>query len=364
MMRLSGSDRRRSGFTLIELLVVIAIIAVLISLLLPAVQSAREAARRAQCVNNLKQIGLAIHNYESSFSMFPPGAITMNPSQGWGGWDNSGVTWRALILPQLEQGNKYNAFNFSLKAGSGALASGASATAWYASVPAFLCPSDGEHDNGFRPANVSTGQYPMFGPPARPGGGATACPIVNYNMSFGDNYAIGMLSNGGVNPWETPCSGALAGQPQIGFPGFWGTTYNCAISATGTGVMRGFSDYRTMNTATIASVTDGTSNTVIVGESLPAEDANNEFWTATSAASGTTIPLNWSTKLAVDGFGSTNWNSRLSYAARGFKSRHPGGANFLFADGSVKFIKNSINRVTYAAIGSRNGGEVVSADAY
>ena len=356
MMRLSGSDRRRSGFTLIELLVVIAIIAVLISLLLPAVQSAREAARRAQCVNNLKQIGLAIHNYESSFSIFPPGAMAVSPSQGWGAWSNNGVTWRVLILPQMEQTNKYNAFNFSLQEG----AQGDSGlTAWNASVPAFLCPSDGEHDNGFRPANVTTGQYPMFYPPS-----ATKCPIVNYNMSFGDNYAIGNLSNGGVNPWETPCSGPLAGQPQIGFPGFWGTTYDCAITATGSGRMRGFSDYRTMNTATMASVTDGTSNTIIVGEGLPAEDANNEFWTATSAGAGTTIPMNWSTKLAVDGFGSTNWNSRLSYAARGFKSRHPGGVNFLFADGSVKFLKNSINRATYAALGSRNGGEVISADAY
>ena len=97
---------------------------------------------------------------------------------------------------------------------------------------------------------------------------------------------------------------------------------------------------------------------------MPAEDANNEFWTATSAAAGTTIPLNWKTDLAVGGFGSTNWNSRLSYAARGFKSRHPGGANFLFADGSVKFLKNSISKVTYAALGSRAGGEVISADAY
>jgi len=97
---------------------------------------------------------------------------------------------------------------------------------------------------------------------------------------------------------------------------------------------------------------------------LPAEDANNEFWTATSAAADTTIPLNWKTDLAVGGFGSTNWNSRLSYAARGFKSRHPGGANFLFADGSVKFLKNSISKVTYAALGSRAGGEVISADAY
>ena len=355
--------KRRPGFTLIELLVVIAIIAVLIALLLPAVQSAREAARRAQCVNNMKQLGLAIHNYHDTALAFPPGAMSTNPSQGWGAWSNNSVTWRVLILPQMEQTAKYNSFNFDLKVGG--LESAAAATSWYASVNSFLCPSDGNHDNGFRPANIPTGQYPMYGPPPRPGGGALACPIVNYNMSFGDNYAIGNLSNGGVNPWETPCAGPALGQPRIGQPGFWGTSFDCAItSATGGGQMRGFSDYRTMNNTNMAGVLDGTSNTILVGEALPDQDANNEFWTATSAASGVTIPINWRTDLAVDGFGSTNWNSRLSYAARGFKSRHPGGANFLFADGSVKFIKNSINRVTYCAIGSRNGGEVVSADAY
>lgn len=355
-MRYSGSKKSRSGFTLIELLVVIAIIAVLISLLLPAVQSAREAARRAQCVNNLKQIGLAIHNYESSFSIFPPGAMSTAPSQGWGAWSNNGVTWRVLILPQMEGNNNYNAFNFSLQEGQ---QGDSCLTVWVATFPAFLCPSDGDHDNGFRPLNVANGQYPMFNPPS-----ANKVPIVNYNMSFGDNYAIGNLANGGVNPWETPCSGPIAGQPQIGHPGFWGTTFDCAITATGAGRMRGFSDYRTMNTATIASVTDGLSNTILVGEALPAEDANNEFWTATSAGSGTTLPINLSTKNPTGGFGTSDFTSRISYAARGFKSRHPGGANFLFADGSVKFLKASIGKATYAALGSRNGGEVISADAY
>ncbi|MCY2934353.1 MAG: DUF1559 domain-containing protein, partial [Planctomycetota bacterium] len=99
-MKASSFSKTKRGFTLIELLVVIAIIAVLISLLLPAVQSAREAARRAQCINNLKQIGLAIHNYESSMGCFPPSAMSTNPNQGWGAWSNNGVSWRVLILPQ------------------------------------------------------------------------------------------------------------------------------------------------------------------------------------------------------------------------------------------------------------------------
>ncbi|MHC5537181.1 DUF1559 family PulG-like putative transporter [Singulisphaera rosea] len=362
-MVLSRLRKPRSGFTLIELLVVIAIIAVLIALLLPAVQSAREAARRAQCVNNLKQIGLAIHNYHDSFDIFVPGAMATNPSQGWGAWSNNGMSWRVLILPQMEQNPIFNSINFGLHEGGDS--SAAMATAWYTTVSVFLCPSDGKHNNGFLPANTSTGVYPMYGPPAKPGGGAAACPVVNYYLSFGDNYAIGGLT-GTQNPWETPCGATLApGQATIGFAGFWGTSYDCAVSnANGGGVMRGFSDYRTMHTTNMAGVTDGTSNTILGGEGLPAEDPNSEMWTATGAALGTTIPLNWKTEDPNGGFGSDVWTSRFSYAARGFKSRHPGGANFLFADGSVHFLKNSINKVTYVNLGSRNGGEVVSSDAY
>jgi prepilin-type processing-associated H-X9-DG protein len=112
-------------------------------------------------------------------------------------------------------------------------------------------------------------------------------------------------------------------------------------------------------------VTDGTSNTIIVGEALPSQDSNNEVWGASGSASGVTIPINWFTGKPYAGFGACSpWNTKASYAARGFKSLHPGGANFLFADGSVHFLKNTINRVTYAALGSRAGGEVTSSDAY
>jgi prepilin-type processing-associated H-X9-DG protein len=173
-------------------------------------------------------------------------------------------------------------------------------------------------------------------------------------MSFGDNYAVYPLS--GANPWETP----RGSNPQIGWDGFWGTKSNG-------GSMRAFVDYRDGQTTNIAGVTDGTANTILVGEDLPLEDANNEMYGFTGAGSGTTIPINWKTNLRpplCSGYGTTNWNCAFSYAARGFKSRHPGGANFLFADGSVHFIKNSISRVTYAALGSRAGSEVISADAY
>ena len=356
------APQRVRGFTLIELLVVIAIIAVLIGLLLPAVQAAREAARRAQCVNNLKQIALACHNYLDSQGVFPPGAITRPASSpgGWGHWSTQAISWRVLILPQIEQSNVYNSVNFNLHADNGLGAGGAGnaiGTAWYVSNNSFLCPSDGQHNGGFRPYQGNSGQHPMFAPP-----GVTKVPITNYNMSFGDNYA--MLPIGAANPWETPLPNPTPLLPVIGHNGFWGTT-GVVLYGGSDGGMRGFSDYRSMNVASMSSVTDGTSNTVLIGEALPAEDGNNEFWTASSAGSGMTIPMNWKTNVEVCDYGNqSNLNHRCNYAARGFKSRHPGGANFAFADGSVKFLKNTINRLTYCALGSRNGGEVISADAF
>ena len=191
-------------------------------------------------------------------------------------------------------------------------------------------------------------------------------PVTNYYMSFGDNYAIGNLTPT-ANPWETPYgTTAVPPNPQIGHNAYWGRSTN-GVDGT-SGRMRGFSDYFDGQVASIASVTDGTSNTIFAGEGLPLEDPNSEMWGFTGGALGVTVPLNWKTTrpTCLDGksYGSSDWGCRFSYAARGFKSRHPGGGNFLFADGSVKFLKNSINRATYAALGSRAGGEVVSADAY
>jgi prepilin-type N-terminal cleavage/methylation domain-containing protein/prepilin-type processing-associated H-X9-DG protein len=351
------------GFTLIELLVVIAIIAVLIALLLPAVQAAREAARRAQCTNNLKQLGLGIHNYVDRVNLFPPGALAGT----WGSaTSGGGYTWRMMILPDLEQTQEYNAFNFSIGEGQSI---NAWATAWYTVMTVFLCPSDGTN-TGIGPYGPS-GTYTVSTPPPRPGQpafttliGAMCVPNTNYNMSFGDNYAILPLS--GANPWETSL-GALTtpvpGAIQRGWPGYWGTnnTYNGQ-----SGTMRGFSDYTTGQVASIQSVTDGLSNTIIVGEGLPAQDANNEMYGFTGAAAGTTMPINFYTggSIALGGYGTTSWSGRFSYSSRGFKSMHPGGANFLFADGHATFLKASLNPATYNALGSRAGGEVISSDAY
>jgi prepilin-type N-terminal cleavage/methylation domain-containing protein/prepilin-type processing-associated H-X9-DG protein len=363
----SGSVRgARRGFTLIELLVVIAIIAVLIALLLPAVQSAREAARRAQCTNNLKQLGLAIHNYIDRVNLFVP-AITSQPasSGGWA-WD-AGLSWRAMILPELEQNTVYNAFNMNLRQSGGAATNYAWATAWYTIMTVFLCPSDGNNGNGIVPYGANgTFSFNTAIPP-NPFGGMTGVPVTNYNMSFGDNYACLPLCSGWTIPWETPpITTPIAGVFRRGWNGFWGTTgvITSVGGVTEVGTMRGFSDYRSRQTASVQSVTDGMSNTILLGEVLPDQDANNEMYGNTGVASGTTVPINFYTGGPYGGWGCPPPPSRSSYSARGFKSRHPGGANFCFADGSVHFLKSSINPLSYNALGSRAGGEVVSADSY
>ncbi|MGE3820893.1 MAG: DUF1559 domain-containing protein [Isosphaeraceae bacterium] len=372
--------RLAAGFTLIELLVVIAIIAVLIALLLPAVQSAREAARRAQCVNNLKQIGLACHNYLDTQGVFPPGAISTSTG---GGWSTNFFTWAVLILPQMEGNTVYNSLNVGMGVGSNQYGDvGQAFTAYFGVPKTFLCPSDGDHENGARPwvgpgcpYPNPMGQAPAWNPPVDPATGQPSqrVPIINYAMSWGDNYAGGSL-NGGL-PWETPPNAVPPpGQPRIGYHGYWGTNRGLPGGFTlGTGTLRGFADYSTMQVVPIASVTDGTSNTILVGEVIPINDANNAFWTSTGSASGTTVPINWKTNTfpASDPTCNCRWQGastplgcRYSAAAKGFQSKHPGGANFLFGDGSVKFLKQSISMPTYNALGSRNGGEVVSADAF
>jgi prepilin-type N-terminal cleavage/methylation domain-containing protein/prepilin-type processing-associated H-X9-DG protein len=383
-MSVFRSKVRRGGFTLIELLVVIAIIAVLIALLLPAVQAAREAARRAQCVNNLKQIGLALHNYVSSNEVFPPGGVADESLAGaaggiWGGTGAANVaSWRALIIPQMEGGAIYNAINFSVSLND--QTGGLTSVQWTALMTvnnSWLCPSDDNLQGlspGFRSSTGPWGNYPNGNSPKNPFTGAaeTRTPVSNYAGSFGDNYCIGALTGSG-GPWETPTSVPLttalpAGR--IGWPGFWGTNWDLTNTNRGSGSLRGIFSYRIAGVGPVsfASITDGTSNTLLVGEVLPAQAADSNFWNHNGCTFGTTVPINWQTlRVPTDGttpFGISDFLNRFSYASKGLKSKHPGGANVLLCDGSVKFLKNSINLVTYCAIGSRAGSEVVSSDAY
>jgi prepilin-type N-terminal cleavage/methylation domain-containing protein/prepilin-type processing-associated H-X9-DG protein len=376
----------RFGFTLIELLVVIAIIAVLIALLLPAVQAAREAARRAQCTNNLKQVGLAMHNYHDQFGSYPPGGITAtglsSPTEFANPWDARAneLGFRAMILPQMEGNPVYNAVNMMLN--PTAVNNGQLFTAWNTVFTSWLCPSDpkngnGRVPNGYAGVGDAVGNW---GPcPNNPATGTVSptMPVSNYAGSFGDNYCGGVLANPGL-PWETPYNASPApGFPRIGWNGYWGTSFGLPGGFTkGAGTMRGYFDYRgTQPPPSVSSITDGTSNTLMVGEVLPSNAADSNFWMFNGSYAGTTVPLGFNSNTVVptssNNCSSSIWQSpsapvgcRFGSSAKGFISAHPGGANFAFGDGSVRFLKNSISLQTYCALGSRAGSEVVSSDAY
>jgi prepilin-type N-terminal cleavage/methylation domain-containing protein/prepilin-type processing-associated H-X9-DG protein len=344
--------RTAAGFTLIELLVVIAIIAVLIALLLPAVQAAREAARRAGCVNNLKQIGLALHNYEEAFTVFPPGYVTaVNPSvidacdqdrELQNGVDlGTGWAWGSMILPLLEQQPLYNSINFNLS-----VAYHDNDTCSLTALAVYLCPSD----DG--PSVVPVFEDPPD--PANPG-------------SFNATHIVDTLSRGN-------------------YVGMWGLGEICAQSgATDTPNNNGLRPlgthagifYRNSSTR-ISAITDGTSNTIAIGER--SHNLSYVTWVArsingwlgkTSLAEGGTDQFNpspeecWTQILGPCGLedGLRTINNPEAHV-EDYWSRHSGGANFTFADGSVHFLKSSINPTPWRALATRNFGEVISADSY
>ncbi|WP_165219588.1 DUF1559 domain-containing protein [Aquisphaera insulae] len=342
-MELRRRDRSERGFTLIELLVVIAIIAVLIALLLPAVQSAREAARRAQCVNNLKQIGIGLHNYMSTIGRFPPGRINTHIA----GRGNCWGTY-AQVIPYMEQAQVYNAFNFSLAPDSDP----ANTTGGGIFISSFLCPTDGD----LTQAQAGYGMH-------------------NFLVSVGTTCSV-------VQAPAAP----LTGMPDGVF-------------------------YENSNVGP-QSITDGLSSTICVSETLRSNPAlgskvllNGFVITGNNATSGppitddasyatlclTSTPPGFQVTRGSKWFygapGHSMYNHRrvpndANFDCRGglphsvrsdplwsqlslnitARSLHPGGVNSLFCDGSVHFVKNSVNLATWMALGTRSGGEVISAD--
>jgi len=317
---------RRPGFTLIELLVVIAIIAVLIALLLPAVQAAREAARRAQCVNNLKQLGLAAHNYHDVQGSFPS-CLFLHPNYSVNGlaWNNA--SWLVLMLPQMEQQALHSAVNFSVMWGStvqsnwGAIYYGEqNSTVRVSVINTLICPSDTS------PAVDATNADEITGEPAAG---------TSYVGNLGDNClmcspAAGVASFCAASGY--PCRGPLLGD------------------GGGSGIFWRFGS----NTA-VRDVTDGTANTFLAGEQVMGVTRWNAWVHANQSAGSTAMPLNY----VLSPPNTNDWFHQYT-----FRSRHPGGANFAFADGAVKFIKDSISFNVYQALSTRSMGEVVSSDAY
>ncbi|APW61311.1 DUF1559 domain-containing protein [Paludisphaera borealis] len=273
---------RHRGFTLIELLVVIAIIAVLIALLLPAVQAAREAARRMQCTSNLKQLGIALHGYHDVHSTFAAGGWITLPTQP--KTVNMNMGWSAAVLPWVEQTSLYNSLNISQRYNVAA-----NSTAGYTALSIYLCPSE--------PRASLWGMYP-------------GDPYQSADADYGGMYGERGLSSPTSN--NNPPGGAMI--------------FNQNVS--------------------IAQITDGTSNTIQVGED---PEAINAFWISGHNLFDQSAPI----------------NARPKYEfGEELTSQHPGGVNVLLGDGSVRFLKQTMDPRALAALCTRNGGEVLDASSY
>jgi prepilin-type N-terminal cleavage/methylation domain-containing protein len=294
------SDR---GFTLVELLVVIAIIGILIALLLPAVQAAREAARRAQCTNNLKQLGLAVHNYHSAVRCVPFASAYIVARTG---------TWLAFILPYLEQQSLYNRFDFKLD-----MKDAANQEAVTTVVTGYICPSDPQGSEPIMPDRCDWNPTPSM--------------VSWYLGSMGPTQPDLCAFCGETNPSYCCQGGNYGTSPANSTAGMFGR-YPGRIR---------FEDVR-----------DGLSRTFMAGETLPGHSIHNVAFGGNFPMCGTEIPLN-----TMEGKGTRTHSDNLHYRVQGFKSLHPGGANFVLGDGGVHFVAETIDYKVYNQLGTRDGGE-------
>ena len=354
-MSTSPKKNQRRGFTLIELLVVIAIIAVLIALLLPAVQQARESARRTQCKNNLKQLGLALHNFHDTFGKFPVGEYND---------DNGNWGWPLYILPYVDQAPLYQIMTDVIGDSNCAWMppnmGGATNGTGFPSAPNIDGINGATTGWGRCQTNNTCGnaKYP---------GGAASKPIPGYvcpsdvlsaktkNGLAKTNY-LGCIGNS--VPW--------AGNTTTGYGGNSGNTLN--------GLFKESNDNNQTFVTSMGLVTDGTSNTIAVGEatasfSAPVNGTNHASWAGgqnqfggwNGASSGEMFrvadryyPINYQVPA-----GSAANTAPQFISDSSFGSKHVGGAHVLLADGSVKFLSENLDGNTYSYLGSINGGETV-----
>jgi prepilin-type N-terminal cleavage/methylation domain-containing protein/prepilin-type processing-associated H-X9-DG protein len=326
-----SSFRPRPAFTLVELLVVIAIIGILVGLLLPAVQAAREAARRMSCSNNLKQLGLAFHNYHDTLKTFPINYAQRGipPFGNDGpGIANSGKSWMQMILPQIEQTPLYNQIDFTVglqpKTSAPTTPIGKNRLVAQTIIPTYLCPSDDSNEGG-RLTNRSD-----LNETSAP---ADAWAVTSYKACAGSNWAWGVYSP--VSFANGKNSGSTDGL-NLG---------NGVICSNQTNVNR---------PTRMRDLTDGTSNTFIIGEAMPGWSQWNWWYNPNAVTATCAIPLNRVLQVTKN---IGDWPNNYSFA-----SRHTGGGQFAMGDGSVRFVSDNIDTFTYRALATISTGEVVNSD--
>jgi prepilin-type N-terminal cleavage/methylation domain-containing protein/prepilin-type processing-associated H-X9-DG protein len=362
---MSHSSRRERGFTLIELLVVIAIIAILIGLLLPAVQKVREAAARMKCSNNLKQMGLAAHNFESAMGYLPPNHGTVNVNGVVGSNDASP---QALILPYVEQGNKYNLFNLNYKTWNDTRAvpglpsiANVNLAARIQDIPIYLCPSDPSSTiRGAKQSNTNDLSFPE--------GRLNYLGCLGATSQFGTTgQGAGIFSNG------TPSPGSIL--KGISIVSITDGSSNTALFAE---VMR--------TTDTWPHVSGIRTNTVIIldssvaggpdadGRGIPSCGPGGNPWTSSISYGGLqferdlwgttfythTLPPNWNRRVTNPAMQQYNCgDTAIVHFHVASSSYHTGGVNVVMADGSVHFVRDAIDFFSWQGMGSRSGGEVI-----
>ncbi|HXG08261.1 MAG TPA: DUF1559 domain-containing protein [Gemmataceae bacterium] len=353
---------RRRGFTLIELLVVIAIIGILLALLLPAVQKVREASARAKCQNNLKQLALACHNFEGVHGFFPRGNAPNPPGANFSNSD-AGASWVFMILPYMEQEPLYRRVREA-----GTLTNAVNQGILPTVLPFSRCPSDGW--------DLTNGK--LFNYVGSSGPQCNNTPVGNCDAPIFQRYCNGVNQNQSgpavpppLNPPTYPGYGPSHTWGDTNDPNLLRGMFSRGPSALGGPKIR------------VLDVIDGTANTILLGEILPEfaefQRYTTHAWAGRNHVSqGQTIqPINWridpiplngppafSANCQQTGTGACPsgpqhcmWNWHVTW---GFKSRHPGGVNFAFVDGSIHFISEGINHQTYQYLGCRHDGQPVN----